>query len=146
MIINTAAISESNDTIDLKSRLGYYSELATAMYLSKIIQDHGYHITSNSNYNSFAELYHEKTSELIRHGAPKSEIDRMDKSGKILAENIFDDIRTNGEDLAFLTFDIELTGDSAKGKSKADLVLTISKDTKEQIIDKIEVSLKAYKS
>lgn len=140
------SLSQFNEEIDLKSRLGYLSEYATAAALAKIINEQGLNLTSRSNPEKLNQEYIKKRDEVKNFGAKSSEIKRMEDAGANMANQIFNDIITNGEDLATLTFDIELTGDSGKGVTKADLVLTISKDSKDEIIDKIVASLKAYKS
>lgn len=140
------SLSQFNEEIDLKSRLGYLSEYATAAALAKIINEQGLNLTSRSNPEKLNQEYIKKRDEVKNFGAKSSEIKRMEDAGANMANQIFNDIITNGEDLATLTFDIELTGDSGKGVTKADLVLTVSKDSKDEIIDKIVASLKAYKS
>ena len=139
-------MSTMNEQVDLKSRLGYLSEYATAASLAAIIEKQGLKLTARSEPKKLMDEYTKKTNEVKKLGASQSEINRMDNAGSNMANQIFDDIATNGEDLLTLTFDIELTGDSGKGVTKADLVLTITKDSKNEIIDKIVASLKAYKS
>ena len=133
-------------TIDLKSRLGYLSEFSTAYYLSDIINNSGGRLSNNSMVEYFGTLYNTKKTEIESLGADVEEIKRMDSAGKVMASQIWDDIILNSEDLLLLEFEIELTGDTAKGISKADLVLTVSKDSKSVVIDKISASLKAYKT
>ena len=137
---------ELSEAVDLKSRLGYLSEYATGAALAHLIHGKGLRLTKRSDHTKMMNEYVDKRVEVANLGAEKSEIDRMEHAGYNMANQIWADIQTNGEDLALLTFDIELTGDSAKGESKADLVLTITKDSKEVIIDRIVASLKAYKS
>lgn len=140
--INMKTMTEQ---VDLKSRLGYLSEYATAMELSKILTKQNMNLTERSTLSVTKKLYNTKKKELVALKAPSSEIDRQESAGKIMAQQIFEDIITS-EDLGLLTFDIEMTGDSGKGKTKADLILHVIKDPKKKAIDKIFASLKAYKS
>jgi hypothetical protein len=134
------------EAIDLKSRLGYLSEYATGAALAHLIYGKGLRLTARSDHKQMMNLYVKKRKEIEALGAEKSEIDRMEHAGYNMSNQIWTDIMTNGEDLELLTFDIELTGDSAKGESKADLILTITKDSEQQIVDRVVASLKAYKS
>lgn len=140
------SMPELHEVVDLKSRLGYLSEYATGAALAHLIHNKGLRLTKRSEHMKMMNDYVKKRQEVESLGAEKSEIDRMEHAGYNMSNQIWADIQTNGEDLALLTFDIELTGDSAKGESKGDLVLTITKDTEEQVVDKIVASLKAYKS
>lgn len=135
-----------NETIDIKSRLGYYSEYVTAYELSKLIENHGLSLKNTSTSN-LKRLMEERRKSIFSFGVKdvEQEIDRMNSAGIALANAIYNDIITNGEDITTLLFEIELTGDSEKGKSKADLILTVYKIDEEQIVDRIAASLKAYK-
>jgi len=135
-----------NEQIDLKSRLGYLSEFATAVSLSQALEKAGLRVTPRSTPTTCTKIYNQKKQELIKLKAPSNEIKRQEAAGKIMGDQIFKDIQTNGEDLNFLTFDIEMTGDTGKGDTKADIILTTTKDSKKVVIDSIMASLKAYKS
>jgi hypothetical protein len=135
-----------NEEVDLKSRLGYLSEYATAAALAALIKGKGLRLSPRSDPKRLMDEYVKRRTEIKRIGAEQSEIDRMEHAGFNMSNQIFDDIVTNGEDLAILTFDIELTGDSGKGVTKADIILTITKDSQKQVVDRIVASLKAYKS
>jgi len=135
-----------NEEVDLKSRLGYLSEYSTALELSKVIQGAGGRLTPKSTPAQLQKLYNEKKQEIVKLGAPASEIQRQESAGKVMGDQIFKDIVVDSEDFALLTFDIELTGDSGKGVTKADLVLNVTKDSQKVVVDKIMASLKAYKS
>lgn len=135
-----------NEQIDLKSRLGYLSEFATAVSLSQALEKAGLRVTPRSTPTACIKIYNQKKQELIKLKAPSNEIKRQEAAGKIMGDQIFKDIQTNGEDLNFLTFDIEMTGDTGKGDTKADIILTTTKDSKKVVIDSIMASLKAYKS
>jgi len=138
--------SNLNEDIDLKSRLGYLSEFACASTLSSVIKDKGLRLTSRSNPKKLNDEFLAKKKIVQKLGASQSEIDRMVTAGSIIAKQIFEDVIVKDEDLLLLTFDINLTGDSGKGVTKADLILTVTKDSEKVVVDRIVASLKAYKS
>lgn len=140
------AMPSMNEQVDLKSRLGYLSEYATAAALAALIKGKGLRLSSRSDPKTLMDDYVKRRTEIKQLGAEQSEIDRMEHAGFNMSNQIYADMITNGEDLALLTFDIELTGDSGKGVTKADIILTISKDSQKQVVDRIVASLKAYKS
>lgn len=142
------------DASDLKSRLGYYSEYVTGYELSKLIENAGGNLTTERSKPSVlkAQMLQKKKEILAIDWADKEkkslpgEMTRMESAGTALAKNIFDDMILRGNDYNVLQFDIHLTGVEEKGISKSDLILTIGKMTKREIVDRISVSLKAYKS
>lgn len=138
--------SYMSEDVDFKSRLGYLSEYATAMELSKIIDQAGGRLTQRSTPAHLTQLYNKKKQELVALKAPATEISRQEGAGLKMGDQIFKDAIYEAEDFPALTFDIELTGDSGKGVTKADLVLSITKDNQKQIVDRIMASLKAYKT
>ena len=148
IVINMKSLSEEADPqmIDTKSRLGFYSEFVTAYYLADNVEKSGGRLTSSSSPNTLKELMNKKKSSLVDIGAKADEITRMDSAGMKLAEAVFEDIVLGGNDYPALEFDIKLTGDLEKGVSKSDLILTVRKLSKEEIIDQINASLKAYKT
>ena len=131
--------------VDLKSRLGYLSEYSTALELSKIIQKSQGRLSSRSEPEKLQKIYDSKKSKLVQLKANSSEIQRQETAGQVIAEQIFNDVIIESEDFSLLTFDIELTGDSGKGVTKADLILNVTKDSEKIIVDRITASLKAYK-
>lgn len=139
------SIPTLNEDVDLKSRLGYLSEYACAAHLSALIENKGLRLSSRSTKKKLNSEFLSKKKTIIDLGAPQAEIDRMISAGATMAKQIFEDIVTE-EDLFLLTFDINLTGDSGKGNTKADIVLTIMKDSEDVVVDKIVASLKAYKT
>lgn len=143
----TLNLSPMNEDVDLKSRLGYYSEYTTAYHLALNIQQAGGNLTTErSNPTVLKQQMDSKRSDLVKVKAPVLELTRMETAGESMANQIFNDLILKGEDFNALQFDIHLTGDSEKGKSKADLVLTVGKMTKMEIVDRINASLKAYKT
>ena len=134
------------ETIDIKSRLGYYSEYATAYYLVVLLSKNNANLTTERSQPAHLKnLMTKKRKELIELKAPPEEIKRMETAGIVMSKSIFNDIILSGYDYNALQFDVELTGDSAKGISKSDLILTVGKMDKKEIVDRINASLKAYK-
>ena len=131
--------------VDIKSRLGYYAEYVTAYELSKLIEAAGGKLSDRSNSNKLKSAMNTRHTELLASKAPTSEISRQDSGGKAISGQIFSDLKLRG-DIKALLFDIELTGDSAKGVGKADVVLTVTLPSKKQLIDKISASIKTYKT
>lgn len=150
--INMNMLKEAE--IDLKSHMGYYSEFVTGYELSKLIEKAGGNLTTERSKPSVlkAQMLQKKkeimTAELNAKSkkALPGEMSRMESSGAALAKYLFEDMILNGNDYNTLQFDIHLTGVEAKGISKSDLVLTIGKMNKREIVDRISASLKAYKS
>jgi hypothetical protein len=138
--------SQMTEEVDIKSRLGYYSEYVTAYNIALILKSLNARLTPSSMPDKLRAMYEQKKAELLKLDPPADEMARQESAGKAMAQQIVDDIKANVEDFPFLTFDVELTGDSGKGVTKADLVLTVTKDSKKQVVDKIMASLKAYKT
>jgi hypothetical protein len=146
-------LSESTEG-DLKSHIGYYAEFVTAYNLSKLLEENGGNLTTSRSQPSFLKnlMVQKKKTILSLELTPKykkevpGELERMELSGQVLSKSIFEDIRLNGNDYNALQFDIELTGVSGKGTSKADLILTVGKMSKKEIVDQIFASIKAYKT
>jgi len=150
-----SALNESTESIDLKSRLGYYSEYVTGWRLAELLESKGLTLskTNTTKLKKFSDNYlktkiidvkdqfDSKTLKSI-----DSEVFRMQESGMGLAQQLLEDIKYNAEDIEFLEFEIELTGDSGKGITKADVVFRVKKKNEKEIQDEIMASLKAYKS
>ena len=146
-------IMMGEESYDIKSRLGYYSEYVTAYYLSDMIHKTKGNLTKRSDPVILKRIMDQKKQELKKlpvSPKEKAKLDqealRMESAGHVMAKQIFEDLVLNGEDYPALEFDINLTGDSGKGVTKADLEVTVTKMGKAKIIDKINASLKAYKS
>ena len=143
-----------SEGVELKSRIGYYAEYTTAYNLALLIEKNGGNLTTARSRPLYLKkmMNQKKESILSLELNPSDkkkmpeELSRMESSGLILSQTIFEDIRLNEQDYNALQFDIELTGDSQKGSSKADLILTVGKMTKKEIVDRIFASLKAYKT
>ena len=143
-----------SEDVELKSRIGYYAEYTTAYNLALLIEKNGGNLTTARSRPLYLKkmMNQKKESILSLELNPSDkkkmpeELSRMESSGLILSQTIFEDIRLNEQDYNALQFDIELTGDSQKGSSKADLILTVGKMTKKEIVDRIFASLKAYKT
>ena len=142
------------DKIDMKSRLGYYSEYVTGYELSKLIENAGGNLTTERSKPSVLkgqmlqkkkELSNANFSAKEKKSLP-GEMIRMESAGAALANQIFNDAILKGNDYDALQFDIHLTGVEEKGISKSDLILIIGMMNRREIIDRISASLKAYQS
>jgi hypothetical protein len=142
------------DTIDMKSRLGYYSEYVTGYELSKLIENAGGNLTTERSKPSVLKgqmLQKKKELNSANFTAKEKkslpgEMIRMESAGAALANQIFNDAILKGNDYDALQFDIHLTGVEEKGLSKSDLILIIGMMNRREIVDRISASLKAYQS
>jgi hypothetical protein len=141
-----------SEDVDLKSHVGYYAEYTTAYNLSLLIQKNGGNLTTSRSQPSYLKKLMEQKKKTIltlnlkpseKKKVP-SELERMNSAGILLSKVIFQDVILKGNDYNSLQFDIELTGDSEKGSSKADLILTVGKMSKKEVVDRICASIKAY--
>ena len=133
-------------TTSPKALVGYYAEAVVAEVLAQHITDADGRLTAHSHPETFKTLRTTRRNKAIAAGAVLAEIARADEGGLSLGTQIWEDIRIEGEDFEFLTFDITYTGDSAKGVGKADIVLTVTKDSEAKVYDRIAASLKVYKT
>ena len=138
----------ASDKIDAKSRLGYFSEFVVAYELASLIDNEGGKLTERSKLNKLKSNMLLRKAELITLKINVEELKRQETGGKVIAKQMFEDLILNGKegnDYHTLEFDIQLTGDSAKGVDKADVVITVKRPSKNTIVDKIAASLKTYK-
>jgi hypothetical protein len=135
------------ENIDAKSRLGYFSEIVTAVELAKNIVASGGHLGIRTKLDALKRQLKDDEAVLKRELNAKDakDIKRQMAAGKAMADAIFADVQA-AEDYKFLEFEIELTGDSGKGTTKADMVLTVTKKNEKEVIDEIHASLKSYKT
>lgn len=152
-ITNGKALNEAEDNVDLKSRLGYYSEFCTSYSLAKLVESNSGNLVGNTSayLKKHKESY--KKNKLVGVKFPKIdnkklvvEIKRQEDSGVAIAKQLWEDIKVSTEDLGFVEFEIVLTGESGKGITKADIEFIARKKSTKEVIDHIEASLKAYKS
>ena len=154
-ITNGKALNEAEEgTPDLKSRMGYYAEFCTAWQLALLLKSKNLKFKDKPNNSvKYLQTYkknYAKNSLLAVEfpGVDKnklaSEMDRQEKSGVALASQLWEDIKKL-EDLSMMEFQIEITGESAKFESKADLIFRCWKMDKKRAHDEIKASLKAYK-
>ena len=146
-------LKEATEKVDLKSRMGYYSEFCTAYALSKLIKAEGMSLVGNTSdqLKNIRDNY--KKNKLLdrklNFGKDSTkvpgEIIRMEESGVALAVSIWKDMKQNIEDIEVVDFEIKITGESGKGITKADIELIARKKNSAQIVNHIEASLKAYK-
>jgi len=140
-----------SDKIDIKSRLGYFSEFVVAYELAVLIDKEKGKLTKRSTLVSLKEKMLTRKKALLSVITKKQEAEllRQETGGKLIAKQMFEDLILNGKegnDYHTLEFDIELTGDSAKGVDKADIVLIVKRPSKNKIVDTIAASLKTYKT
>ena len=135
------------ENIDAKSRLGYFSEIVTAVELAKNIVASGGHLGMRTKLPMLQQQLKTDQAVLKRELSARDakDIKRQLAAGKAMADAIFADVQA-AEDYKFLEFEIELTGDSGKGTTKADMVLTVTKKNEKEVIDEIHASLKSYKT
>jgi len=143
-------VKEEEVKQDSKSRLGYYSEYVCGQALAELIESKGLNLPGTQSSKVFAKAkkaFHDnKLKTLTNYKSLASEIERMEDGGKAMAESIFSDMLAETADLKITNFEIQLTGDSLKGESKADIVLSARKKDKGAVVKEIAASLKAYKS
>jgi hypothetical protein len=151
-ITNGKALNEAEDNIDLKSRLGYYSEFCTAHSLAKVVESNSGNLVGNTSAYLKAHKESYKNEKLVGVKFPKIddkklavEIKRQEDSGAAIAIQLWEDVKVSTEDLALVEFEIVLTGESGKGITKADIDFIARKKSTKEVIDHIEASLKAYK-
>jgi len=140
-----------SDKIDIKSRLGYFSEFVVAYELAVLIDKEKGKLTKRSTLVSLKEKMLTRKKALLSVITKKQEAEllRQETGGKLIAKQMFEDLILNGKegnDYHTLEFDIELTGDSAKGVDKADIVLIVKRPSKNKIVNTIAASLKTYKT
>jgi hypothetical protein len=147
-------LNEATETIDLKSRMGYYSEFCTAYEVAKLIENAGAELKGMTSAQLLQHRDNYKREKLLCKDCkfPKAtpaqvreEAQRMEESGIGLAASIWSDIRQNATDLELIEFEVVLTGESGKGRTKADIELFARKKSTREVVDHIEASLKAYK-
>lgn len=131
---------------DVRAFVGYYAEAMTARSLAQQIKRAGGRLGENSAPEYFSSVVRSRLSKVKAANAPASEIIRADAAAHALGLQIWTDIEELATDFVFLTFNITLSGDSEKGKSKADIILRVTKDTPEKAILTVAASLKVYKT
>lgn len=157
-LIQPSTLSEAKtDQSDLKSRMGYYSELCVAESLLHTIVNE---LPDNVKGTPVADISRLKTeyrnnklldttivwSTKVNASKLTKEIKRQEESGDVLGLKIWDDIKISTDDILFCDFEVVLTGESGKGITKADIKLVVTKRNTNEVIDTIKASLKVYKS
>lgn len=131
---------------DVRAFVGYYAEAVTARALANQIKRAGGRLGENSNPTYFNKIIASRLAKVKTAKAPESEIMRANAAAEALGLQIWNDIEQSAIDFMLLTFNIALSGDSEKGKSKADIILRVTKDTLEDAVMTIAASLKVYKT
>jgi len=98
------------ENIDAKSRLGYFSEIVTAVELAKNIIASGGHLGIRTKLGALEKKQKDDEAVLKRELNAKDvkDIKRQIAAGKAMADAIFADVQA-AEDYKFLEFEIELT-------------------------------------
>jgi len=154
-IVFPVSLGEKVDTgIGSQGKVGMYSEYVTAQYLIKFINDDGLNVLFNKHKGDRAVAAIDnitidfKKVLLDVDNPPKAYLDsivRQEDSGRKLATAIYQDSIEVAPDLAFVTFEIILSGVLLSGIQKADIIVEIRKDDTDEVVDTIMASLKAYK-
>jgi len=131
----------------MTAKVGYYSEIVTGKRLHEMLTKEGLIVKStksngkvvdyNAEESKYRDSLHEQFKTVLKLD---SEIARMENSGEALAEAIFNDLQKEFVE----HYEIDLTGDTEKGKSKADIVIYAKMKDIEESTVLISASLKAY--
>ena len=138
--------TQLSEGADIRAFIGYYAETVTAKVLAEQIQSAGGRLANTATVEIFKRLSAERLKKAKNAAAPATEITRANEAGRALGVQIWKDIAEQATDFPALTFDIILSGDSEKGKSKADLILRVTKDSNQKVLATIAASLKVYKT
>jgi hypothetical protein len=137
-------------TSGMQAQLGYYSEYVTAQEIIRSLMSDNLSVSLNGSKSNPKSAIDKKVSEYrntILTIDPKleDEVARMEQQGYQMGQSIYSDAIISSDDLILIHFNVILTGDSLKGKNKADVVVEITKQDTKEVIDNIMASLKAYK-
>lgn len=144
--------STSRDTFDLTSMIGYYNEFSVAWKLAYALEHNGVNI--KSNVDSDLKTYADNYRNLILDNAEKfkkplntiqAELQRADDGSELMAKKLWHEI-VDAHDLKLIDVDISLTGTSAAGIGKEDVLINIKKKDTEETKELIKASLKLYKA
>jgi hypothetical protein len=146
------ASDEKRDRFDLTSIIGYYNEYSVAWKLAYGLEINGVNIRPNvdQGLKSFADEYKAYIlNNIDKFKEPPEkimqEIQRAEDGSEIMAKKMWDEI-TGAHDLKLIDVEISLTGKSAAGAGKEDVVITIKKRGTEEVQEMIKASLKLYKT
>jgi hypothetical protein len=140
-------MSESADTKDVTGRIAEY---ACAYYLNESLSKLGKFVVETSS----AELKRQYDDKIAQFKSERSVTDEQitqgTDAGNRIAEDIYNNIIKEGDDLAFAKYRFEggeriSVRNPANEGNTADLILTVRKDSAESVAQDITFSLKTYK-
>lgn len=140
------------DSFDLTSIIGYYNEYSVAWKLAYGLEMNGVNVKPNvdDGLRAYAEAYKKYILDNIGKfkQTPQqiaAEIQRAEDGSEIMAKKMWQEI-VDAHDLKLIDVEIRLTGKSAAGLGKEDVLIIIKKRDTEQVQDMIKASLKLYKT
>lgn len=148
----TEADTKDRDRFDLTSIIGYYNEYSVAWKLAYGLEMNGVNIKPNvdEGLRSYAEAYKKYILDNIeKFNQPAdqvmAEIQRAEDGSEIMAKKMWEEI-VGAHDLKLIDVEISLTGKSAAGAGKEDILIVIKKRGTDEVKDMIKASLKLYKT
>jgi hypothetical protein len=148
----TEANSKDRDNFDLTSIIGYYNEYSVAWKLAYGLEMNGVNVKPNvdDGLRAYAEQYKKYILDNIDKfkKSPQevmAEIQRAEDGSEIMAKKMWQEI-VDAHDLKLIDVEIGLTGKSAAGLGKEDILIVIKKRGTEEVKDMIKASLKLYKT
>lgn len=140
-------VDESTSSKDVTGRIAEY---ACAYYLNEALSRIGKFVVETKS-EDLKKEYQNKINEFKKERSiTEQQIQQGTDAGNKMAEDIYNTIIKNGDDLAFSKYKFEggeILGvkNPANEGNTADLILTIKKDSKESVVQDITFSLKTYK-
>lgn len=142
----------ARDTFDLTSIIGYYNEYSVAWKLAYGLEMNGVNVKPNvdDGLKAYAEAYKKYIVDNIdKFKVPPqqvmAELQRAEDGSEVMAKKMWQEI-VDAHDLKLIDVDISLTGKSAAGLGKEDVLIVIKKRGTDQVKDMIKASLKLYKT
>jgi len=142
---------KDRDSYDLTSIIGYYNEYSVAWKLAYGLEMNGVNVKPNvdDGLKAYAEAYKKYIVDNINKfkKTPQevaAEIQRAEDGSEVMAKKMWQEI-VDAHDLKLIDVEIKLTGKSAAGLGKEDILIIIKKRGTEQVKDMIKASLKLYK-
>jgi hypothetical protein len=146
--LNRKEVKESSDTKDVTGRIAEY---ACAYYLNESLSRLGKFVVETSS-DELKKAYDDKITEFKKQRSiTEEQIQQGTDAGNKMAEDIYDTIISEGDDLAFSKYKFEggellSVKNPANEGNTADLILSIRKDSEKSVVQDITFSLKTYKS
>lgn len=148
----TEADPKDRDRFDLTSIIGYYNEYSVAWKLAYGLEMNGVNIKPNvdEGLRSYADAYKKYIFDNIdKFKQPveqvMAEVQRAEDGSEVMAKKMWDEI-VGAHDLKLIDVEISLTGKTAAGAGKEDILIVIKKRDTDEVKDMIKASLKLYKT